>query len=172
MPLPKDIRELRSFLGSITYYNRFIPNLHAVCATLYKYLKKGVKFQWTAKDQEIFDKLRNKLTTSDTLVYNDANKKSILQTDACERGAGAVLCHEFPDGSYRPIAYASRKFNEIEQKYSVTDQEALAIVFGVNKFHQYLYGRRFILLSDHKPLERIFSHNRDTPKVISNRLIT
>ncbi|XP_071053613.1 uncharacterized protein [Onthophagus taurus] len=76
-----------------------------------------------------------------------------------------------PDRKLRPIAYALRKFTDVEKRYATIDKEALAIIFAVTTFHQYIYGRKFSIFTDHRPLERIFGENRQTPKIASNRLL-
>ena len=171
MRTPTNTSELRSFLGSITYYGKFIPNLQVNCSPLHRLLKKDMKWNWTQEDEQIFTSLKTRLTSTDTLVHYDSNKEVYLATDASEKGLGSVLFHKHGDNTLRPIAYASRTLNEVEQRYATIDKEALAIIYGVTKFHQYLYGRHFTLLTDHKPLERIFGENRNTPKIASNRLL-
>lgn len=171
MPLPQNSTQLRSFLGSITYYGRFIKNLHVKCVPLHRHLKKHAKWVWTAEDTRIFEDLKRCLASNDTLVHFDQEKPLVVTSDASNEGAGAVLSHEFPDGTLRPIAFASRSFSDVEKRYSTIDKEALGLVYAVTKFHQYLYGKPFILVTDHKPLERIFGENRETPKIASNRLL-
>ncbi|XP_026752395.2 uncharacterized protein K02A2.6-like [Galleria mellonella] len=170
MPLPTNTTELRAFLGSITYYGRFIDNLHMRCAPLYRHLKKNERWVWTEDDTNIVNELKNILTSSDTLTHYNGNEPIYVSSDASDKGVGAVLFHKI-NNVMKPVAYASRTLSDIEKRYSTIDREALGIVYAVTKFHQYLYGRKFTLLTDHKPLERIFSQNRETPKIASNRLL-
>nr|XP_022903986.1 uncharacterized protein LOC111416250 [Onthophagus taurus] len=109
--------------------------------------------------------------TESTLVHYKEYLPLYVSSDASARGAGAVLAHKMPDDTLRPVAFTSRTFTDVETRYSTIDKKALAIVYAVTTFHQYLYRRHFYLLTDHKPLERIFSHKRETPKIASNRLL-
>ncbi|XP_052750706.1 uncharacterized protein K02A2.6-like [Galleria mellonella] len=152
MPTPTNVAELRSFLGSITYYGRFIDNLHVRCAPLYRHLKKNQKWEWTIEDTQITNDLKNTLTSNETLAHYDESKPIYVSSDASDKGVGAVLFHKI-DNTMRPVAFASRTLSETERRYSTIDKEALGIVYSVTKFHQYLYGRKFTLLTDHKPLE-------------------
>nr|XP_022910195.1 uncharacterized protein K02A2.6-like [Onthophagus taurus] len=171
MPIPQNTTQLRSFLGAITYYGRFIENLHVKCVPLHRLLKKNAKWEWTEEDTHVFHELKRSLTSSETLVHYDPDKPLVVSSDASGVGAGAVLSHGFPDGTLKPVAFASRSFSDVESRYSTIDKEALGLVYAVTKFHQYLYGRRFTLITDHKPLERIFGEDRQTPKIASNRLL-
>lgn len=128
-------------------------------------------WRWTKEDDRCVQQLKEILTSSTTLVHYDPDRQLVLATDASDRGLGAVLMHRFADGTERPIAYASRTLKDAETRYACIDKEALAIVFGVTKFHQYLYGRHFTLKTDHKPLERIFGEKREIPKLLNNRLV-
>ena len=169
-PKPINVSQLRSLLGQINYYARFIPGLQGKCAPLHRLLQKGVKWEWTTNDSQIVSELNSKLSSNDTLVHFDVNKPLVLSCDACEYGIGAELAHSFPDGTLRPIAFASRTLSNAEKNYSSIDREALALVFGVLKFHQYLYGRKFILYTDHKPLQYIFRPTADISRTAANRL--
>eukprot|EP00731_Ephydatia_muelleri_P021050 Em0013g777a len=123
---------------------------------------------------EIVDTTKNPIEWAplpwDTLVHYREELPLILETDASDRGVGAVLLHQLPDKSERPVAFASRTFLDREKNYSVIDKEALAIIFGVTKFYQYVYGRKFTLRTDHKPLEHILGANQEIPKMAANRL--
>ena len=101
--------------------------------------------------------------------YNPA-KELFLGCDASPYGVGAVLSHRIADRSMKPIAYASRLLNPAEKRYSQLDKEGLAIVFGVKKFHHYLFGRTFTICSDHKPLQHLFSESRPIPQLASARI--
>ena len=170
MPAPSNKKELRSFLGAINYYSRFIPNLQPMCAPLHSLTKDSVPWHWSTTSNNIYQNLKQILSSKDTLVHYNEDLPLVLVTDASNQGVGAVLLHTLHNGTERPVAYASRTFNDREKQYSVLDKEALAIIFGVTKFYQYVYGRNFTLRTDHKPLERILGAKREIPKMAANRL--
>ena len=170
MPAPTNAKELRSVLGAVNFYSRFIPNLHPMCAPLYTLTKDSVKWHWSKASDDIFQKLKQAVTSEDTLVHYREELPLIMVTDASNQGVGAVLLHRLQDGTEKPVAYASRTFNDREKQYSVIDKEALAIIFGVTKFYQYIFGRKFSLRTDHKPLERILGEKREIPKMAANKL--
>ena len=169
-PSPKNVAQLQSFLGLVNYYGKFLANSSTVLAPLYKLLKKAEPWKW-GKDQEAaFQEIKNALKSSKLLVHFDASKPLVLSCDASSYGVGAVLSHRMSDGTERPIAFSSRTLTPAERKYSQLDKEALAIVFGVKRFHQYLYGRQFVIISDHKPLMHIFNTSKAIPNMASARI--
>lgn len=170
-PSPKNIKDLRTFLGMINYYERFVPNLHSICAPLHTLTSTKRKWAWGERETNVFNKVKGLLTSNSTVVPYDETRSLTLFCDASEVGLGAVLTHKYPDGSDRPVAFASRTLTGAEKNYASIDREALALVFGVKKFNQYLWGRTFCLVTDHKPLIRIFGTKRDLPKVTNNRLV-
>ena len=170
MPAPTDVSSLKSFLGSVQFYGKFIPNLSTIAEPLYKLTKKASTWKWGAEEQSAFDQLKKVLSSDQILVHFDPNKPLGLACDASSVGIGAVLFHRFPDGTERPIANVSKTLTPAERNYSQIHKEALAIIFGLRKFYQYLYGHRFILVTDHKPLTSLFGPKKGTPPLAANRL--
>jgi hypothetical protein len=162
-PEPKNVSELRAFLGLVNYYGRFMENLATHSAPLYNLLKDNSKFIWNEKCRDAFQKIKELVTSDQVLVHYDPQKPVTLATDASPYGLGAVLSHTMPDGSEKPIAFASRTLIQAETKYAQIDKEALRLVWGVKKFHTYLYGKKFTLVTDHQPLVSIFHAEKGCP---------
>lgn len=169
-PAPTDISQLKSFLGLINYYCKFLPNLSNTLAPLYRLLQKTMKWKWGLEQQKAFQTAKQSLTSDCLLVHFDPSKRLILACDASPYGIGAVLSHRMEDGSDKPIAFSSRTLAPAERKYSQLEKEGLAVVMGVKRFHQYLFGREFTIISDHKPLQHLFSESRVTPTLASARI--
>ena len=125
---------------------------------------------WTETCQVAFKKLKELLLNSPLLAHYDPNKPVRLAVDASSYGLGVVLSHVSDDGEEKPIAYASHSLSASEQNYSMIEKEALAIVFGIKKFHQYLFGRRFSLLTDHRPLTLLRGPKRGIPVLAASCL--
>ena len=155
-PTPRTAKQLKSFLGLAGYYRRFVPQFSKVAAPLHKLLKKDAKYTWEENQEIAFQTLKQKLMSQPILQYPDFSKEFILTTDASNEGAGAVLS-QGAVGKDLPIAYASRSFNKAEKNYSTVEKELAAIVWGIKHFRPYLYGRRFKVVSDHKPLTWIMN---------------
>lgn len=151
-PVPATVTELRSFLGLCSYYRRFIQNFAAVAKPLHRLTEKGRKFLWNKEAQEAFEVLRNKLITAPILALPDITKPFVLDTDASNEAIGAVLSQNI-DGTERVIAYASRTLTKSERKYCVTRKELLAVVHFEKHCRHYLYGKRFLLHTDHGSLK-------------------
>lgn len=169
---PKNLDELQSFLGKVNYYNKFINNFSSVAAPLNRLRRQNVPFRWTKECEDAFVQLKNAIISSPCLTHYDPDLPLILATDASSFGIGAVLSHRYPDGTEKPIAFASKTLTTPETRYSQIEKEALSIIFGVKKFHQYLYGvtRPFELQTDHKPLISIFAPDQKLPQCSIHRL--
>ena len=153
---PENASEVRSFLGLVNFCARFIPDLATTADPLRKLTRQNEAFQWGPEQKQAFQQLKEKLSKAETLVYFDKKAKTQVIADASPVGLGAILIQE-QDGTKRVVAYASRSLTEVERRYSQTEKEALGLVWACERFHVYLYGIQFELLTDHKPLEVIYS---------------
>ena len=151
-PSPRNLRELRSFLGLSSYYRRFVPQFASVAAPLHRLQNKNVTFEWGAREEDAFQELKRRLMTTPILGMPTDEGTYYLDTDASETGLGAVLSQD-QGGAEVVIAYASRTLTKSEVNYDVTKRELLAVVYGLKNFRQYLLGRRFIIRTDHQALQ-------------------
>jgi len=149
--VPQNMKQLRSLLGLMSYYRRFIQNFSHLGAPLHKLLKKDVAYEWTVEHEQAFQTLKGKLITPTVLKYPDFDQPFVLTTDANGEDLGAVLSQEKITKD-RPVAFASRTLNQAEKNCSTSEKELLAIVWGMRYFRPYLYGRKFTVVTDHKPL--------------------
>ena len=169
-PKPKNVTELKSYLGLLNYYSCFISNLSTTLQPLNKLLCKGNKWTWSAKCEEVFEQGKQALVTSPALAHFDPTKPITLACDASPYGVGAVISHVETNGQERLVAFASRSLTKTERGYAQIEREALAIIFGVRKFHQYLYGRMFTLQTDQKPLMTILGPKTGIPILAAARM--
>ncbi|XP_032428228.1 uncharacterized protein LOC116725923 [Xiphophorus hellerii] len=150
-PEPRDTKELHSFLGLASYYRRFVKDFATLASPLHRLTQKGQTFHWDEDCAAAFSALRMALVGAPVLQYPDPNQPFILDTDASDRGIGAVLFQGGETGE-RVVAYYSRTLSRAERNYCVTRRELLAVVQGVRHFCHYLYGRKFLLRTDHASL--------------------
>ena len=169
-PSPKNVQELRSFLGLINYYGKFIPNAATILAPLNELLRKEAKWNWSQRCQQSFQQAKETLISSKVLMHYDPTLPIRMAGDASAYGIGAVIAHVLPDGSERPVAFASRTLTSSERNYAQVEKEALSLIFGVKYFHAYLYGRRFTIITDHKPLTAILGPKKGIPPLAAARL--
>ncbi|XP_052751530.1 uncharacterized protein K02A2.6-like [Galleria mellonella] len=169
-PQPDDVTQLKPFLGLINYYGKFIPNLSSFLHPLYQLLKKNSPWNWNKTCEKTFQEVKQFLSSDKVLIHYNASLPLLLTVDSSSYGLGAVLAHRYPDGTERPISCASRTLTNAEKNYSQLDKEALAILYGVQKHHQFLYGRSFVLKTDHKPLTYIFGSKGGIPQTAASRL--
>ena len=168
-PKPKTTKELKGFLGLAGYYRRFIPQFSSIASPLHALLKKNVPYEWGAKQQEAFERLKEILTTEPILQFPDFSQKFILTTDASNEALGCVLS-QGQIGKDLPIAYASRTLNKAEKSYSTIEKELLSIVHFVKYFRPYLYGRKFLIVTDHRPLTWIFNVKDPSSRLLRWRI--
>ena len=154
----------------INYYSKFISSYSTITHPLNELLKDGVEWKWCETQQKAFEQLKDKLSNAPVLTHFSDTLPLKLDTDASQYGIGAVISHVLPPGEERPVAYASRTLTKSERNYAQIEKEALSIVFGVEKFHQYLCGRKFLLVTDHKPLTTLLGPKSGIPTLAAARL--
>ena len=166
-PAPKDAVALKSFLGLVMFYSGFMPHHSTVLAPLNNLLKKNVPRKWAKIEETAFMAAKILLLNSRTLVHYD--ETLVLSCDASSYGAGTVLSHVI-NGKHQLIAFASCTLTETQKNYSQLEKEAFSIIFGLKRFHQYLCGRSFTILTDHRPLLTSLGPQRPVPAHTASRL--
>ncbi|CAC5422534.1 Uncharacterized protein K02A2.6 [Mytilus coruscus] len=170
VPEPENVKELQSWLGLVNYYRKFIPDMSTVLQPLNELLTKKSKWNWNENCKKSFLKISKLLSSTKVLAHYDPNVNVELAVDASPYGLGCVISHKYENGEERPIAYASRTLTSAERNYSQIEREALAIIFGVTRFHQYLYGRKFTLITDNKPLSLLLGPKTGIPMLVASRI--
>lgn len=167
---PHDVKTLQAFLGFVTYISKFIPNITPTLHPLYKRLKKGVKWSWDNECDQAFKKIKELVKEHRSLSHYDPSLPLKLTVDGSSLGVAGVLSQIHPQEGELPIAFTSRALSSSEKGYSSIHREALAIIHSVMKFHIYLWGRKWTLVTDHKPLLAIFGPKCGIPSCAANRL--
>lgn len=168
-PIPKTQKEIKSFLGLVGYYRKFIKDFAKITKPLTKCLKKNSSIKHDEEFVSAFNTCKTLLINAPILQYPDFSKKFILTTDASSVAIGAILS-QGPIGQDRPIAFASRTLNESEQRYSTIERELLSIVWACKYFRPYLFGRKFTIYCDHRPLIFLFKLREPNSKLVRWRL--
>ena len=155
MPMPRNVKEVRTFLGMVNYYRRFTKDLSGMVEHLKMLLRKNVKFVISAEAKDSFEKCKKILTTSPVLKYPDF-RPFIITTDASNVALGAVLSQwDEIGGTDHPIEFASKKLAPAEARYSTVERELLGVVWAIENFWPYVWGVKFTVRTDHKPLVRV-----------------
>lgn len=168
-PLPKNETELKGFLGTMGYYRKFIKDFAKIAKPLTQQLRKGEKITHSPEFVSAFNRCKNILTSSHVLQRPDLSKPFVLTTDASNYAIGAVLS-QGPIGKDKPIAFASRTLTKSEEKYSTIEKELLAIDWACRYFRPYLFGRKFTLYTDHKPLTYALNMKTSNDRLIRMKL--
>lgn len=168
MAVPTTVKGVRSFLGTVNFYGKFIPKIAEIRKPLNDLLKKNAKFIWNNECQLAFESLKNFLTSDLLLVRPNYEDTFVLTTDASEYAIGAVLSNVHSIN--KPIAFASRGLVGAERRYHTIEKELLAIVWAVEYFRHYIYGQNFIVYTDHRPLISIWHLKETSPTLTRLRL--
>ena len=164
MQQPKDVIDIRRFLGVANQLGKFIPNLSTVTQPLRDLLQKKNQWMWGPSQQRAFDLVKDELSKTPVLALYDPNRETTVSADASSYGLGAVL-RQRTNGTLRPVAYASRAMMPTEQRYSQIEKEALATTWSLERFNDYLYGMSFHVETDHKPLASLLSSKKNLDKL-------
>ena len=157
MPSPGTKEDVQRFLGLMTYLSPFIPNYSRQAKPLRDLMKTDIPFEWDSDHEHCYTQLKQLVCKSNALTYYDAKKPLTLEVDASQKGLGAALTQ---DGQV--IAFASKSLTQTQSNYSNIEREALGLVHGIQRFHTYLFGRQFSVITDHKPLVNIWTRPLNT----------
>ena len=150
--LPQNEKEARSFMGLFQYSAKFIPHLATIGRPIMDLSRKHIKLDWGNQQQSAFERLQSLISRVDTLAYFKNDCKTRIIADASPVGLGAVLT-QLQEGLWRVISFASRSLSDVERRYSQTEKEALGLVWACERFSLYVFGKKFELETDHKPLK-------------------
>ena len=165
LPEPKNVREIRGFIGMCSYYRRFVPNFSKLAEPLIDMTKKYARFKWTSECQTAFDFLKESLTVVPLLAYPDTNKPYVLYTDASNNCIGACLTQKTDDEEEKPIYFLSHKLSPTQTRWSTIEKEVFAIYYALQKLDHYLHNARFTIKTDHKPLKYILDSPMQNKKI-------
>ena len=166
---PTTKKQVRSLLGLLSFYRRYIPGFASVAAPLTDLTKEGGRscrsIHWTPDCASALQEIQDILSRKPVLLLPRLDLPFVLETDASSTGLGAVLLQEFED-SLHPVCFASRKLLDREKRYSTIERECLAIVWAVHKFVRFLWGVRFVLQTDHRPLTYLRTSNFKNSRIM------
>ena len=152
MKTPTNVKELRRFLGMVTYLSKFSPNLSQKVKPLRDLLSAKNEWVWNTCQEDAFKQIQQELSNTPVLALYDPSKETIVSADASSYGLGAVLTQKQDNHQWKPVVYASRSLTPTEQKYAQIEKEALGITWACERFGEYLIGMNFEVQTDHKPL--------------------
>jgi len=154
-PEPKNVKDIRKFLGLINYYRRFIKDFAQVARPINTLTRKDVKWQWEEEQQKAFDKLKEIFTTRPVLAAPDLDKEFRVEADASNYTTGGVLLMKCSDELWRPVTFLSKSLSNTERNYKIHDKEMLAVVRCLEAWRHFLEGTtiKFEIWTDHKNLE-------------------
>jgi hypothetical protein len=162
MPTPTDKKSLQRFIGMVQFLGRWLPHLADMKRPLCQLLRDDVEWAWSTQQDNAVRDIKAALVSAPVLRFFDPSKPAVIQCDASSTGIGAVLNQED-----QPCAFASRALTEAETRYAQIEKELLAIVFSAEKFEHFIYGKRTVIQSDHRPLQTIFQKpiSKTTPRL-------
>lgn len=149
--VPKSVRGVRSFLGLLNFFRKYIRGFSDIARPLVELTKKRTEFTFGKEQEEAFLELKEKLVTAPVLRHFSPTAETEVHTDSSDYGLGGILLQRFEDGLH-PIAYASRKLSDAERRYNTTHKECLGIIWAIKTWRPYLWGATFKVVTDHHSL--------------------
>lgn len=160
-PHPRDVSDIRSFLGLASYCARYIKDYATISYPLRELTKQGQSFHWSAKCEHAFSQIKTAMSSAINLAYFNPRKKTEITVDGSPVGLGAIFAQYDDEGEPRNIvAYASRSITDTEKAYLQPEKESLAVVWACEHFHLFVYWKHFTLITDHQALLTIFGNTR------------
>ena len=169
-PPPENVNMLKSFLGMVNFYLKFIPRSGDILKPLYNLLKNDANWTWNDKCNAAFKQIKEILAKKPVLANYNPKLPLKLWVDASPVAVSAILAHVYPNGSERPLAFHSKVLTQAETRYPQIEREALAILNGVLHFRDFLFARKFTIVSDSKPLGYIYGNKKGIPIYAANRV--
>ena len=170
VPSPTCVTDVKSFMGMLNFYHKFLSDLAKVAEPLHRLLRKSEPWQWGELEESAFQSCLQLLASDLVLMPYSLELPLRLTSDASPVGASAVLSHVLEDGTERPVAFASKTFTPAEKNYYQLDREGCAVIFGIKKFEKYLYGRPFELVTDNAAIVEIFNPRKPRSALAVGRL--
>lgn len=169
-PRPKNLTEIQRFVGMASYFRKFIHQFAGKAQPLHALCKKNVDFIWSEISEESFQTLKNALMTAPVLAFPDFSRKFFISVDASFHSVGGYISNDAPPKD-RPIEYFSKTLSKCQQNYSTTHKELLAIVLAIERFQHYIWGKPFVVHTDHEALTYLFSQNRVGSRLLRWKLL-
>ena len=157
---PTNLKQLRSFLGTVNQFKRFVPNLAAICFPFRYILKTNADCIWEDELEKVFNEINNEVKRVVEVSHFERNNKTRKICDASKQGLSSVLQQKQQDGEWRPTCFASRFLTDFKKKYSINELELLVMVWAIEHFKNYVFGVQFKVVSDHKALKSVLKPNR------------
>ncbi|XGW17334.1 hypothetical protein V3C99_002160, partial [Haemonchus contortus] len=170
--VPKNVKDLRTFLGMASFYRKFCLGFAKVAGCLFALTSPKSSWKWNEEHEVAFGRLKEMISTAPVLTQPNIEKAReglrpfVICTDASTVGLGAVLSQKGDDRQLHPVCFASKSLSKAERRYHVTDLEALAVVFAVRRFHRFIYGLPTVVLTDHQPLTALFNRSNVSARVL------
>ena len=165
LPAPRSVKQIRSFVGSCSFYRRMLPSFSHHAEALTKLTRKHVKFVWGPEQETAFVKLKALLVSSKVMAVPRPEEPYLVYTDASDYAVGAILVQKDETGTERVIQYVSHSLSKSQRKWSVLEREGWAIIHAIRTLRPYLYGAKYTIYCDHKPLKSLFTKQMNNTRV-------